>query len=115
MNRRSKYNNRKTEIDGITFDSHAEANRYLVLRDMEAQGIITELSVHTRWPVLDDFVDCNGKRIRGIVYEDDFSYARNGRRVVEDVKGVRTAVFRLKAKLFQKRYPHILFLVTEVK
>ena len=32
-------------------------------------------------------------------YKADFQYWENGRRIVEDVKGVRTPVYKLKAKL----------------
>ena len=115
MNRRTKYNNRKVTLYGITFDSQAEANRYLLLRELQERGEIEDLRVHTRWQLVDDFTDGDGQTVRGIQYEDDFSYRRNGRLVVEDVKGVKTAVFRLKEKLFKQRYPQVLFRVVEAK
>jgi hypothetical protein len=43
-------------------------------------------------------------KYRSIVYEGDFEYVENGQRICEDVKGVRTAVFSLKEKLFMDRY-----------
>lgn len=111
--RRLKYNNRKTTLYGITFDSQAEANRYLILRDMEQRGEISDLRVHSCWNLLDAFVDAQGKKVRGIQYEDDFSYMSDGQHVVEDVKGFKTPVFRIKEKLFKSRYPDVLFLATE--
>ena len=39
----SKYNSRKTTVDGITFDSKKEARRYLVLKKMEQDGEIKNL------------------------------------------------------------------------
>jgi hypothetical protein len=36
----------------------------------------------------------------------------DGRRIVEDVKGAKTAVYTLKAKLFHACYPHLRILET---
>ena len=41
--KRTKFGNVKTVIDGYKFDSIAEGNRYLQLRDMEKRGEIQEL------------------------------------------------------------------------
>lgn len=112
--RRSKYNNRKVTRFGITFDSIAEANRYLVLRELFQDGEIGDLNVHTKWEILPAFVDCHGKRVRPVYYVDDFDYVRDGHRVVEDVKGHKTAVYVIKSKMFRKRYPDVLFLEVRV-
>ena len=102
----SKYGNRKTTIDGITFDSAAEARRYLVLKQRHADGDITNLVLQPRYELQPRFK--RGKRVlRPIVYIADFQYEENGAVIAEDVKGVRTAVFDLKAKLFLYRYPDI--------
>ena len=100
---RSKYNARKTVVDNITFDSKAEARRYGELKLMHEAGEIHKLRVHPRYTLLDPF-EVKGIRYRGIVYEGDFEYIENGLVVCEDVKGVRTAVFSLKEKLFMDRY-----------
>jgi hypothetical protein len=42
----------------------------------------------------------------------DFRYHENGRLVVEDTKGMETAVFKIKAKLFRYRYPTIELRIT---
>lgn len=111
--RQAKYGNVPTTVDGITFGSKAEARRYRTLLDMARRGEIEDLCTHARWLLLPAFVDSAGQSVRGIWYEDDFNYIRDGRRVVEDVKGHRTATFRLKSKLFRARYRDVLFLVVE--
>jgi hypothetical protein len=100
---RNKYNNARVTLDGYTFDSKAEARRYGELKLMHEAGEIHKLRVHPRYTLLDPF-EVKGIRYRGIVYEGDFEYVVNGLVVCEDVKGVRTAVFSLKEKLFMDRY-----------
>ena len=60
------------------------------------------------------FKGWDGKAIRPLTYTADFKYVEHGHLVVEDVKGVRTQVFRVKAKLFQWQHPSIHFKVVEV-
>jgi hypothetical protein len=98
-----KYNATPTTVDGIRFDSKAEARRWGELRLLYDAGKIHKLVVHPRYTLLDAF-ECKGVRYRSIVYEADFSYVENGAQVVEDCKGARTAVFNLKEKLFLNRY-----------
>ena len=99
----SKYRNKRVELDGYTFDSKAEARRYGELKLLHQAGEIQELQVHPRYTLLDPF-ECKGVRYRSIVYEGDFEYVENGKRICEDVKGKVTAVFALKKKLFVNRY-----------
>ena len=98
-----KYHARKTTVDGITFDSRKEADRYLVLRGMEEDGSIEGLRRQVRYELVPAF-DVDGKHYRPVYYVADFVYREDGREVVEDVKGVRTDVYRLKSKLFARRY-----------
>lgn len=102
-NGRSKYKARKTVVDGITFDSRREADRYIVLKSMEEDGAIENLRRQVRYELVPAF-DVDGKHYRPIFYVADFAYRENGKEVVEDVKGMRTDVYRLKSKLFAKRY-----------
>jgi hypothetical protein len=97
---RNKYNARKVTIDGITFDSKAEAGRYQELKLLERAGEIEDLEVHPKFRLLDG-CDWNGKHYRATNYYGDFSYYEHesGKIVIEDVKGVQTAVFRLKLKM----------------
>lgn len=99
----SKYHARKTTTDGITFDSRREADRYLVLKGMEEDGTIEDLRRQVRYELVPAF-DVDGRHYRPVYYVADFVYVEDGKEVVEDVKGVRTDVYRLKSKLFARRY-----------
>lgn len=102
-NGRSKYHAKKTVVDGITFDSRREADRYLVLKDMEEDGSIEDLRRQVRYELIPAF-DVDGRHYRPVCYVADFVYVEDGKTVVEDVKGMRTDVYRLKSKLFARRY-----------
>lgn len=106
--RRSKYGARRTEIDGYQFDSMAEAKRYRELCLFVKSGLISDLQVHPRFEIVPK--DRHG---RALYYEADFMYINinNGGELptVEDVKGVRTAVYNLKRRLFLARYPGFQF------
>lgn len=99
----SKYHAKKTTVDGITFDSKREADRYLVLKDMEEDGSIEDLRSQVRYELVPAF-DVDGRHYRPVYYVADFVYVEDGKEVVEDVKGMRTDVYRLKSKLFARRY-----------
>lgn len=89
-----KYHNRKTVIDGITFDSAKEARRYMELKLLERAGEISNLQRQVKY----DLIPKRGKE-RSVTYIADFVYQENGNTVVEDVKGVRTNEYILKRKL----------------
>lgn len=94
----SKYHARKTTVDGIEFDSAKEAKRYTKLRDMEEDGEIQGLRLQVPFELLPSF-ECDGIKYRGMRYVADFVYYRDGKQIVEDVKGVKTAEYKLKKKL----------------
>lgn len=100
---RSKYHARKTTVDGITFDSEREAYRYLELKGMEEDGVIEDLRRQVRYELVPAF-DVDGRHYRPVYYVADFVYVEDGKEVVEDVKGMRTDVYKLKSKLFARRY-----------
>lgn len=108
----SKYGNVKTEIDGIKFDSKKEARRYGELRLFEKAGEITNLTVHPKFVLQEGFI-WHRKKIRPITYSADFMYQENGQIIVEDVKGVQTQLFRVKAKMFKRKYPELVFRIVE--
>lgn len=96
-------------VDGITFASAAEAGRYAELALLEAAGTIGGLERQPEYELLPPFAH-KGGRERGIRYRADFRYRDEaGQVVVEDVKGHRTAVYKLKRKLLLYRYPEIEF------
>lgn len=90
-NRPNKYNNHKTIVDGIKFDSIREAERYQELKPVV---------------VLQDKFVYRGKVIRAITYRADFAYFDHAvnKGVIEDVKGMETDVFKIKKKIFLKKY-----------
>ena len=95
----SKYHAIKTEVDGFIFDSKAEARRYKELRLLEKNGDIADLELQPKF-----LVEVKGKKI--CTYLADFQYfdRAKGAHVVEDVKGVKTPVYRLKKKLVEAIY-----------
>ena len=101
--RTNKYHAKKTVVDGMTFDSRREADRYLVLKSMEEDGDIEDLRRQVRYELVPAF-DVDGKHCRPVFYVADFVYVEDGKTVVEDVKGMKTDVYRLKSKLFARRY-----------
>lgn len=104
---RSKYHAKKTTVDGITFDSRREADRYLVLKSMEEDGAIENLRRQVRYELVPAF-DVDGKHYRPVYYVADFVYVEDGKEVVEDVKGMVTDVYKLKSKLFARRYGKVI-------
>ena len=100
-----KYNAKKTAVDGITFDSRKEATRYRELKALERVGKIDRLELQPRFVLMDGF-RYEGKAIRKIEYVADFLYRdlSTCELIVEDVKGVKTDVYKIKKKLFLKRY-----------
>ena len=99
----SKYRAKKTEVDGIKFDSKKEAKRYIVLKALEGKGEIEKLTLQPRFLLQEGFRK-NGKAYRKIEYVADFMYKQDGKLIVEDVKGIKTDVYKLKQKLFEKKY-----------
>lgn len=102
---KSKYHATKTVVDGITFDSKKEAKRYAELKLMERAGVIRDLKRQVRYELIPAF-DVDGKHYRPTSYVADFVYTdvKSGNEVVEDCKGYRTDIYRLKAKMFAHKY-----------
>lgn len=96
LKRQSKYRNVKTVVKGITFDSKAEAVRWLALRAMQKAGRIADLKRQVKFEIV-----CGQDSIHVCDYVADFQYLDVTRDdlVVEDVKGFRTQVYILKKKL----------------
>ncbi len=97
----SKYRNIKTVVDGITFASRKEANRYVELKFLEKQKVIKSLVLQPSFDL-----------VAGIKYIADFCYidTENPEKLtVEDVKGMRTEVYKIKLKLLLYFYHDIIF------
>lgn len=95
----SKMHNVKTVVNGITFDSKKEAERYRQLMYLLKCYAISDLRLQHRITITEGYTLPDGERVRPLVYVADFSYIRDGKRVYEDAKGVRTQTFINKKKL----------------
>lgn len=97
----SKYHNHKT--DG--FDSKKERDRFYELMILERAGKISNLKRQVRFTIVPKQYDSRGKlKFRETCYVADFVYFQNGTQVVEDCKGYRTDVYRIKKKLMYERH-----------
>lgn len=101
--KQSKYRNKKVIIDGIEFPSKKEGNRYQELKLMQRAGIITDLRMQVPYILVPAF-NLGKKRYRNMSYVADFVYKENGKEVVEDTKGFRTDVYKIKKKLMAYIY-----------
>lgn len=108
--RNNKFNAKKIVYQGEKFDSRKELERWKLLTLLERSGQITELRRQVRYPLQAAYTNGEGKRIREISYIADFVYRPVNEMgtpcdvVVEDTKGFRTEMYRLKKKLFEKVY-----------
>lgn len=110
-----KYGNKKITVDGITFDSKKEANRYCELKTLERSGAIINLEMQKTFeliPAQFENPNATSKKDRGkcleraCKYVADFCYFDNehGVKVCEDTKGFRTKDYVIKRKLMLYRY-----------
>lgn len=101
--KKSKYNARKVNVDGICFDSQKEANYYCQLKLLLRAG---EIAGFCRQP---RFVITGGTDgAAGTEYVSDFViFYPDGTYRIVDVKGVKTEVFKLKIKSFREKYPKL--------
>lgn len=97
MVKRHKYNAVATTVDGVVFPSKAEARRYEQLKLLERNGRISNLELQPRYPLL-----VNGEKVGE--YRGDFRYIEDGVTILEDTKGMKTDVYKIKAKLVKAIY-----------
>jgi hypothetical protein len=92
----TKYGNKPTMVDGIPFDSLAEARRYNELKLFVHAGDLSNLELQPKFPLV-----VNGELV--CTYIADFSYEQRGYRVIEDVKSraSKTRAYRIKVKLLK--------------
>lgn len=96
----NKYGNKKTEVDGITFDSKKEAARYVVLKAYQRSGLVSGLELQPEF-ILCPGVVLDGRKQQPIKYRADFRYKIGDLDVIEDCKGFRTPEYRIKRKLMK--------------
>jgi hypothetical protein len=97
MPRRSKYGAKAVVIDGIRFASKKEGKRYAELKLLAKAGEIRVLQIQPRFTF-------EVRSVKMFTYIADFSYFRNRKLVIEDVKGVRTPLYKLKKKIIEHEY-----------
>lgn len=107
----SKYKAKKTEVDGIVFDSKKEANYYIKLKAMLDAGEISELDLQKPFELIPQQREPStytkkGKEVLGKVLERKCSYVadfwykdKDGVYHCVDTKGFRTADYKIKKKL----------------
>lgn len=106
----NKYGNKKNKVDGHTFHSMREANRYKELKLMERGGVIKDLELQPAFELIPT-IRTETETLRKTIYKADFRYVdtKTGGVVVEDVKGFRTQVYKLKKKMLLHKYKDIDF------
>jgi len=94
--RRSKFRNIKIILDGLKFDSKAESRRYIELKEIQENGGISKLNTQEKFIVIPKQ---DGER--SCTYIADFTYIKDGVKVVEDVKSKATITpqYIIKRKL----------------
>lgn len=126
-----KIKHKKTEVDGIIFDSKMESEYYELLKQQQANGKIKSFSLQPLFVLQEKFIIVNGQAIFGdnecfnkikkqtgaptiaaIKYIGDFEvHHLDGSIEIVDTKGIATADFKLKEKMFLAKYPHLKFSV----
>lgn len=114
-----RYNHTKVEVNGLKFDSKKEYQRYLVLKEAEDQGIITDLRTQVKYELIPAVVEEYIEHLKtkdkvktrtlqlAITWTADFVYLKDGEEVVEDVKPSKALLsdrFVIKEKLFFWKY-----------
>jgi hypothetical protein len=101
--KRSKYNARKTMVDGIVFDSKREAGAWVKLAALARRGVIRNLRRQVTYTL-----QVNGVPVCRYIADFVFNEKHNDcdcvdewREVVADSKGMRTRDYVLKAKLMK--------------
>jgi len=90
----SKYKSVKTE----GYASKAEARRAAELKLMERAGSISGLREQVIFELAPSVI-VQGRKRPPLRYIADFAYIEDGQQVIEDVKGFRTDVYRIKRHL----------------
>lgn len=95
---KTKYRNTKVEYDGLKFDSKKEMQRYIVLKEAQELGIISNLKTQVRYELVPAVKETYIKHLKTkdkecvrtvqlpITYTCDFEYTKNGEVIIEDVK-----------------------------
>jgi hypothetical protein len=94
--REHKYHAKACVIDGISFPSKREGQRYRELRLMEKGGIISDLKCQVPYDL-----EVNGIHVTRYIADFTYHHVEQKRNFVEDAKGFKTDVYRLKVRLMK--------------
>lgn len=117
----NKYHNHKVSLNGITFDSKKERDRYIFLKEVESKGIISNLELQPKFELIPKVTEQVVTHLKtkdkieekfvqhSITYIGDFAYIKDGVKVVEDIKSSPKAdaiddKFLIKEKLFRWKF-----------
>lgn len=96
----NKYGAKRISLSGKKHDSLAESRRYSELSRLARLGVISDLKRQVSFELIPAQYGEDGKLLeRAVTYKADFTYYKNGKLVVEDVKGVKTKDYIIKRKL----------------
>jgi hypothetical protein len=98
-NGHSKYGAKATTIDGHRFHSKKEADTYILLRHLEKVGEILDLELQPRFQL-----HANGKMIGSYIADFRYVVTSTGEKVVQDVKGFKTDLYKWKKKHVEAEY-----------
>ena len=100
---KSKYRNVKETVGNLKFDSKRERQRFDELMVLLRAGQIRDLKLQHEFTLQGAFTDTDGNRTRAIKYIADFTYWQGNLFVIEDVKGMKTDVYRMKKKMMSEK------------
>lgn len=100
----SKYHSQRVTYNGEQFDSKRELGRYKELLLLQRGHVITDLRRQVPYLLIPAQYRDGKCKERSCSYVADFVYRKDGRLVVEDCKGLKTDVYRIKKKLMLQLY-----------
>lgn len=100
----SKYHSQRVTYNGESFDSKRELGRYKELLLLQRGHVITDLRRQVPYLLIPAQYRDGKCKERSCSYVADFVYRKGGRLVVEDCKGLKTDVYRIKKKLMLQLY-----------
>lgn len=134
-----KIAHKKTTIDGITFDSKMESDYYIYLKQEKKAGRVLDFKLQPVFELQPKYFYFKGQMVtednpkyneinklrlkhnrenpndkvnivQAIKYISDFMITyKDGSVKVVDIKGIKTADFKIKEKMFNFRYPELNF------
>ena len=101
----SSENSLETKCE-ISFRSKLERERYYQLLAQYKTGKIHNLKIQPQFTLVEGYVKPDGVKVRRMRYTADFSYFKDGKLVVEDVKSRPTAntAYHMRKTLMKDKY-----------